>query len=187
MEWYISNGHSANLHVRLTSSDGLKVDFWIHGPVAADTSYSETLLFIGPPLCDVSAATGPCIQKSTFNQSEFVKCRNDCWTCILPLDIVSPCIVWNCFTEYCILVSFFWICAHFAQVIDCYHATLPVTGYRLLSFHWVGNQVPGFPKSAICFLTADSRVADERNMDCFSLFRDRHNFYWQELGDQLGN
>ena len=27
----------------------------------------------------------------------------------------------------------------------------------------------------------------ERNMDYFSLFRDRHNFYWQELGDQLGN
>ena len=24
------------------------------------------------PLCDVSAAAGPCIQKSTFNQSELV-------------------------------------------------------------------------------------------------------------------
>ena len=47
----------------------LKVDFWIHGPVAADTSDSERLLFVGLPLYDVSAATGPCIQKSTFNQS----------------------------------------------------------------------------------------------------------------------
>ena len=59
MEWYISNGHSANQRKSLTSSDWLKADFWIHGPVAADTSYSERLLF-------ASAATGPCIQKSTF-------------------------------------------------------------------------------------------------------------------------
>ena len=58
-ERYISNGHSANLCVRLTSSDWLKVDFWIHGPVAAVTSYSERLLFVGISLCDVSAATGP--------------------------------------------------------------------------------------------------------------------------------
>ena len=41
---YISNGHSANLRVHLTSSDWLKVDFLIHGPVAADTSCSEKLL-----------------------------------------------------------------------------------------------------------------------------------------------
>ena len=52
-EWYMSNGHSANWRVRLTSADWLKVDFWIHGPVAADTSYSERLLFVGLPLCDV--------------------------------------------------------------------------------------------------------------------------------------
>ena len=43
------------------------------------------------PLCDVSAAAGPCIQKSTFNQSElFNACansRNDRWTCIIPLDM----------------------------------------------------------------------------------------------------
>ena len=105
------------------------------------------------------------------------------------------CLIWVCWhCKYTVKLYLrmytglvFWICAHFAQVKDCYHATLPVTGYRLLSFHRVGNQVPGFPKSAICFLTADSRVADERNMVCFSLFRDRHNFYWQELGDQLGN
>ena len=68
----MSNGHSANWRVRLTSFDWLKVDFWIHGPVAVDTSYSERLLFVGLPLCDVSAATGPCIQKPTFNQSEYV-------------------------------------------------------------------------------------------------------------------
>ena len=47
--------------------------------------------------CDVSAATGPCIQKSTFNQSELVKRTRKFaeW----PLDMyhslghVSPCIV----------------------------------------------------------------------------------------------
>ena len=43
------------------------------------------------PLCDVSAAAGPCIQKSTFNQSElFNTCansQNDRWTCIIPLDM----------------------------------------------------------------------------------------------------
>ena len=44
---YMSSGHSANLRVRLTSSDWLKVDFWIHGPV----------LFVGLLLYDVSAAT----------------------------------------------------------------------------------------------------------------------------------
>ena len=60
------NGRSANLLVRLTSSDWLKVDFWIHGPVAAGTSYSESLLFIGLPLCDVSAATGPMYPKTSF-------------------------------------------------------------------------------------------------------------------------
>ena len=71
-EWYISNSHSAISRVCLTSSDWLTVDFWIHGSVAADTSYSERLLFLGLPLCNVSAATGQCIQKSTFNQAEFV-------------------------------------------------------------------------------------------------------------------
>ena len=40
----MSNGHSANWRVRLISSDWLKVDFWIHGPMAADTSYSEKLV-----------------------------------------------------------------------------------------------------------------------------------------------
>ena len=42
------------------------------------------------PLCDVSAATGPCIQKSTFNQSELnarAISRNVRWTCIIPLDM----------------------------------------------------------------------------------------------------
>ena len=68
----ISNGHATNLRIHLTSSDWLKVDFLIHSPRAADTWYSERLLFVGLLLCDVSAATGLCIQKSTFNQSEFV-------------------------------------------------------------------------------------------------------------------
>ena len=68
----MSKGHSANLCVRLTNSDWFKVDFWIHGPVAANTLYSERLLFVGLPLCDVSAATGTCIQKSTFNKLECV-------------------------------------------------------------------------------------------------------------------
>ena len=63
----MSNSHSANWRERLTSSEWLKVNFWIHGP-----SSSERLLFVGP-LCDVSAATWPCIQKSTLNQSEFVE------------------------------------------------------------------------------------------------------------------
>ena len=71
-ERYISNGHSANLRVRLTSSDWLKVDFRIYSPVAADTSYSKRMLFVGLPLCDVSDTTGLCIQKTTFNQSECV-------------------------------------------------------------------------------------------------------------------
>ena len=64
---------------------------WIDGPVAADTSYGERLLFVGLPLCDVSAATGPCIQKTTFNRSEFVyrTRKNAEW----PLDIVSHCIM----------------------------------------------------------------------------------------------
>ena len=44
-EWYMSNGHSANSLVRLTSSDWLKVGFWIQGPVAADTSHSGTIFY----------------------------------------------------------------------------------------------------------------------------------------------
>ena len=39
----MSNGHSANLRVRSTSSDWLKVDFWIKGPVAADSLHSGTI------------------------------------------------------------------------------------------------------------------------------------------------
>ena len=38
----MSNGHSANSRVRLTSSDWLKVVF-IQDPVAADTSHSGTI------------------------------------------------------------------------------------------------------------------------------------------------
>ena len=39
----MSNGHSANSRVRITISDWLKVDIWIQGPVAADTSNSGTI------------------------------------------------------------------------------------------------------------------------------------------------
>ena len=39
----MSNGHSAKLRMHLTSSDWLKVSFWIQGPVAADTSHSRTI------------------------------------------------------------------------------------------------------------------------------------------------
>ena len=56
----------------LTSSDWLKVDFWIHGLVTADTSHSERMLFVGLSLCDVATVTGICIRKSTFNPSAFV-------------------------------------------------------------------------------------------------------------------
>ena len=50
------------------------------------------------PLCDVSAAAGPCIQKSTFNQSELFK-RTRIFA-EWPLDMyhsvghVSPCVAW---------------------------------------------------------------------------------------------
>ena len=49
---------------RICAFDWLKLDFWINDPVAADTSYSDRLLVVDLPLCDVSAATGPCVQKS---------------------------------------------------------------------------------------------------------------------------
>ena len=52
-EWYMSNGNAANLRVRLISSDWLKVEFWVDGPMAADTFHGERLLFVGLPLCDV--------------------------------------------------------------------------------------------------------------------------------------
>ena len=39
----MSNGHSANLRVRYASSDWLKVEFLIQGPVAANTSHSGTI------------------------------------------------------------------------------------------------------------------------------------------------
>ena len=69
-----------------SSSDWLKVDFWIHGPVAADTSYSERLLFIGLPLCNVFAATGPCIKNQLLTNQNLLNARadswNDYWTCI---------------------------------------------------------------------------------------------------------
>ena len=52
--------------MRLISSDWLKVEVLVDDPVTADTSYGERLLFVGLPLCDVSAATGPCIQENNY-------------------------------------------------------------------------------------------------------------------------
>ena len=46
--------------------------FWILGPVKADTSHSGRPMNNDIPMCDVSALTGPSIQKVTFNQSELV-------------------------------------------------------------------------------------------------------------------
>ena len=65
--------HVQQSFLRLTNSDRLKVDFWIYGPVAADTLHSRGPMNNSVSLYDVSAATGPCIQKSTFNPSELVK------------------------------------------------------------------------------------------------------------------
>ena len=61
------------------------------------------------PLCDVSAASGPCSQRSTFNQSEIVLCTGKFaeW----PLDMyhsvghVSPCIVSDCYCLVCLGLS----------------------------------------------------------------------------------
>ena len=128
--WYISNGHSANLRVRTVGrtcahyarryygqrkdtcptlipricayvSHLLKVDFWIHGPVVTDTSYSDRLLFVGLPIafrCAMYLLPLDHVSKNqlSINQNLFNACansRNDRWTCILPLAIVSPCIV----------------------------------------------------------------------------------------------
>ena len=61
------------------------VEFWIDGPVAADTSYGERLLFVGLPLCDVSAVTGPCIKKKKLSTDQNLftaraNSRDDHWT-----------------------------------------------------------------------------------------------------------
>ena len=69
----MSGGRPVGLRVRLTGSDGLVVGSGVHGPVAADASYSGRLLFVGLPLCDVSAAAGPCVWGSAFGRSGFVR------------------------------------------------------------------------------------------------------------------
>ena len=48
-------------------------DYWIHDPVVADTLHSGKPTNNSLSLYNVSASTGPCIQKSIFNQSELVK------------------------------------------------------------------------------------------------------------------
>ena len=76
-----------------------KLFFWIHGPVAADTSHSGRPTNNSLSPYDVSAATGPSIKTSTFSQSELIKRTRifAAW----PLDMyhsvghVSPCLVWS--------------------------------------------------------------------------------------------
>ena len=78
---------------------GWKLFFWIHGPVTADTSHSGRPTNNSLSRYDVSAATGPSIQNSNFNQWELIKRTRKfaAW----PLDMyhsvghVSPCIVWS--------------------------------------------------------------------------------------------
>ena len=65
-ECYLSNGHSANLRVRLTSSDWLKIGYMVQSQTIHRTVKGYS--FVGLPLCEVSAATASCTQKSTFNQ-----------------------------------------------------------------------------------------------------------------------
>ena len=82
-KWYISLYPTVIPRIYLcvlTSSNWLKADFWIHGLVAADTSHSERLLFVGLPMCIFLLST---------NQNLFKACTsswNDCWTCIPSLD-----------------------------------------------------------------------------------------------------
>ena len=105
-DWYNYPRVIPPICVCVTSSDWLKVDFWIQGPVAADTSHSGTIFdqsesrkqdvsqrLIGQktvPLCDVSAAR-------TLYQTNFQPIRTclthaqihgmTVWTCIIPLDM----------------------------------------------------------------------------------------------------
>ena len=69
----MSGGRPVGFRVRLTGSDGLVVGSGMHGPVAADASDSGRLLFVGLPLCDVSAVAGPCVWGSAFGRSGFVR------------------------------------------------------------------------------------------------------------------
>ena len=72
-ERYTSSGNSANPRARRTNSDRPKADPRTHGPEAADISHSGRPANNSLSLYDASAATGPCIQKLTTNQSELVK------------------------------------------------------------------------------------------------------------------
>ena len=78
------------------NSDWLKVDFWIHGPVVEDTLHSRRPINNSLSQYNVSAATGICIRKSTFNQSELGKRTRKFaeWPLDMYLSIghISPCI-----------------------------------------------------------------------------------------------
>ena len=113
-EWYMSNCHSANLRVRSTSYDWLIIDFGymvqlqqIHRSMKGCCSLAFRCAMYLLPLDHVSQ-----IQLST-NQNLFIaraKSQDDRWTCtcILPLDIVSPCIVWSLGWVYVLIFQIKW-------------------------------------------------------------------------------
>ena len=70
-------GHSAKSRKRLTSSDLLKVGFWIQGPVAADTSHSGTIF-------DQTDASRHPVSWILISRKLFL-----CAMILLPLDLVS--------------------------------------------------------------------------------------------------
>ena len=55
----------AKLHMHLTSSDWLKVDFWIQGPVAADTLHIGTIF----DQSEESGATRPWVKSACINSA----------------------------------------------------------------------------------------------------------------------
>ena len=112
MEWYMSNGQSLNLRVYLTSSDWLKVYFCIQGPAAADTSHTGndfdqwdprkhpvSWIVIGRKsfhwamyllLLNLPSKNQLSTNQNFFNTHTIS--QNDCWTCIIPLDMQNWCL-----------------------------------------------------------------------------------------------
>ena len=88
---YMSNGHSTNMCMHSINSDWLKIDFWIHGPVTANTSHSGRPVNNSLSLYDVSAATDHVSKNQLSNNQNLLNaCANswnDCWICIIPLDM----------------------------------------------------------------------------------------------------